>query len=256
MGDRAVDAAAELLSGGLDKLTGVCAVTGVPKANGDGLALVKQMVTSLFAPPPAVTTHIFTGVVAPTELSAPGIPGGSGDPLPMEDALVDPGVPGPDGGDGDAGEEGEEMVESPLTSRRARTMSPKSEKRPPAPAALVSTAVGAESPPVPTVLGVESPAEKIWEERNHSSDLTAFGMAEPCHSQRLAPSRARPSRSGSSVGRADSRVPPTGHKSSKWLLLQLRPDRHPHHQAQAQAALSRVNQARDVRCRHVIDWEQ
>ena len=46
------------------------------------------------------------------------------------------------------------------------------------------------------------------------------------------------------------------HKSSKWLLLQLRPQKHPHHQAQAQAALSRVNQARDVRCRHVTDWEQ
>ena len=40
-------------------------------------------------------------------------------------------------------------------------------------------------------------------------------------------------------------------KSSRWLLLHLRPDKHPHHEAQAEAALSRVNQARDVRCRHV-----
>ena len=45
-------------------------------------------------------------------------------------------------------------------------------------------------------------------------------------------------------------------KSPKWLLLQLRPDKHPHHQAQAQAATSRVNQARDVRSRHVTDWTQ
>ena len=46
------------------------------------------------------------------------------------------------------------------------------------------------------------------------------------------------------------------HKSPKWLLLQLRPDKHPHHKAEAQAAVSRVNQARDVRCRHVTDWTQ
>ena len=45
-------------------------------------------------------------------------------------------------------------------------------------------------------------------------------------------------------------------KSSRWLLLHLRPDKHPHHEAQAEAALSRVNQARDVRCRHVTDWTQ
>ena len=46
------------------------------------------------------------------------------------------------------------------------------------------------------------------------------------------------------------------HKSPKWLILQVHPDRHPDHQAEAKAATSRVNQARDVRCRHVTDWTQ
>ena len=40
------------------------------------------------------------------------------------------------------------------------------------------------------------------------------------------------------------------------ILSQVHPDRHPDHQAEAKAATSRVNQAHDVRCRHVTDWTQ
>ena len=46
------------------------------------------------------------------------------------------------------------------------------------------------------------------------------------------------------------------HKSPKWLLLQVHPDKHLDDQAAAKAAVSRVNQARDVRCKHVTDWTQ
>ena len=46
------------------------------------------------------------------------------------------------------------------------------------------------------------------------------------------------------------------HKSPRWLLAQVHPDKHPHHTSQAQAATARVNQARDIRCRHVTDWTQ
>ena len=40
-------------------------------------------------------------------------------------------------------------------------------------------------------------------------------------------------------------------KSPRWLLKQVHPDKHPNHEAEAEAATARVNQARDVRCRHV-----
>ena len=46
------------------------------------------------------------------------------------------------------------------------------------------------------------------------------------------------------------------HKSPKGLLMQVHPDKHPHHTSQAEAATSRVNQARDIRSRHVTDWTQ
>jgi hypothetical protein len=46
------------------------------------------------------------------------------------------------------------------------------------------------------------------------------------------------------------------HKSPRWLLAQVHPDKHPHHTSQAQAATARVNQARDIRSRHVTDWTQ
>ena len=36
------------------------------------------------------------------------------------------------------------------------------------------------------------------------------------------------------------------HKSTKWLLKQVHPDKHPDHRAEAEAATARVNQARDV----------
>ena len=43
------------------------------------------------------------------------------------------------------------------------------------------------------------------------------------------------------------------HKSTRWLLKQVHPDKHPDHRAEAEAATARVNQARDVRCRHVTE---
>jgi curved DNA-binding protein CbpA len=33
----------------------------------------------------------------------------------------------------------------------------------------------------------------------------------------------------------------------------VRPDKHPDHRAEAEAATARVNQARDVRCRYVTE---
>ena len=53
-----VDLDLELLSGGLDKLLAKCSISGSPKANPDGVALMVQVVTSLFDPPPGVATHI------------------------------------------------------------------------------------------------------------------------------------------------------------------------------------------------------
>jgi hypothetical protein len=47
-----VDLTAELLSGGLDKLAAKCAITGAPKANTEGVALMLRVVTSLLSPPP------------------------------------------------------------------------------------------------------------------------------------------------------------------------------------------------------------
>ena len=46
------------------------------------------------------------------------------------------------------------------------------------------------------------------------------------------------------------------HRSPRWLLAQVHPDKHPHHTSQAEAATARVNQARDIRSRHVTDWTQ
>ena len=43
-------------------------------------------------------------------------------------------------------------------------------------------------------------------------------------------------------------------RSPRWLLAQVHPDKHPHHTSQAQAATARVNQARDIRSRHVTVW--
>ena len=43
------------------------------------------------------------------------------------------------------------------------------------------------------------------------------------------------------------------HKSTRWLLKQVHPDKHPDYRAEAEAATARVNQARDVRCRHVTE---
>ena len=39
----------------------------------------------------------------------------------------------------------------------------------------------------------------------------------------------------------------------KWLLLQVHPDKHPRFQEEAKAAATRVNQAMDVRSRHVTE---
>ena len=46
------------------------------------------------------------------------------------------------------------------------------------------------------------------------------------------------------------------HRSPRWLLAQVHPDKHPHHTSKAEAATARVNQARDIRSRHVADWTQ
>ena len=53
-----MDLDAELLNGGLGKVTSKCSISGRQKANPEGVALVVQVVTSLFAPPPSVATHI------------------------------------------------------------------------------------------------------------------------------------------------------------------------------------------------------
>ena len=39
----------------------------------------------------------------------------------------------------------------------------------------------------------------------------------------------------------------------KWLLYQVHPDKHPNREAEAIAATMRVNQAMDVRSRHVTE---
>ena len=41
------------------------------------------------------------------------------------------------------------------------------------------------------------------------------------------------------------------HRRPKWLLSQVHPDKHPHRKAEAEAAAKCVNQAMDVRSRHV-----
>ena len=43
------------------------------------------------------------------------------------------------------------------------------------------------------------------------------------------------------------------HKRAKWLLSQVHPDRHPDCLDEATAATARVNQAMDVRMRHVTE---
>ena len=44
-------------------------------------------------------------------------------------------------------------------------------------------------------------------------------------------------------------------KRPNWLRLQVHPDKHPDFREEATAATARVNQAMDVRCRHVTDTE-
>ena len=44
-------------------------------------------------------------------------------------------------------------------------------------------------------------------------------------------------------------------KRPNWLRLQVLPDKHPDFREEATAATARVNQAMDVRCRHVTDTE-
>ena len=106
MSARTVDLSVELLNGGLGKLAAKCIINGSPKANPEGVALMVQVVTSLFAPPPGVATHILPELVVPAELPASGIPGGSTDPLKPD--AVDDG----DTAEGGGGEEEESKVES------------------------------------------------------------------------------------------------------------------------------------------------
>ena len=42
-------------------------------------------------------------------------------------------------------------------------------------------------------------------------------------------------------------------KRPKWLLMQVHPDRNPDHITEATAASARVNEAMDVRSRHVTE---
>ena len=42
-------------------------------------------------------------------------------------------------------------------------------------------------------------------------------------------------------------------KRPKWLLVHVHPDRNPDHKAEATAASARVNEAMDVRSRHVTE---
>ena len=42
-------------------------------------------------------------------------------------------------------------------------------------------------------------------------------------------------------------------KRPNWLRLQVHPDKHPDFREEATAATARVNQAMDVRCRHVTE---
>ena len=97
MSAHAADLNAELLSGGLGKVTGKCSINGRQQANPEGVALVVRVVTSLFAPPPSVATHISDPGVA-AELPKSGIPGGSTDPLVVDAS---------DAGDGAEGHEEE-----------------------------------------------------------------------------------------------------------------------------------------------------
>ena len=81
-----VDITVELLSGGLSKLAAMSAITGTLKANAEGVALVVQVVTSLFSPPPSIATHISLDGVAPADLLTSGIQGGSADPSGIDGA--------------------------------------------------------------------------------------------------------------------------------------------------------------------------
>ena len=80
MTTRTVDLDVELLSGGLGKVTSKCSISGRPKANPEGVALMLGVVTSLFASPPGVATHLLEPAIA-VDLTGSGIAGGSDDPV-------------------------------------------------------------------------------------------------------------------------------------------------------------------------------
>ena len=76
MTTRTVDLDVELLSGGLGKVTSKCSISGRPKANPEGVALMLRVVTSLFASPPGVATHLLEPAIT-VDLTGSGIAGGS-----------------------------------------------------------------------------------------------------------------------------------------------------------------------------------
>ena len=92
--------------------------------------------------------------------------------------------------------------------------------------------------------------------RQTDSRLTAAVYDSSTTSRRFCTTAAQQLRQYTTIDSYDSkrqlrqnRQPGLKHKSPKcmpkWLLLQVHPDKHPYHQAEAQAAVSRVNQARD-----------
>ena len=154
MSGRAVDPKVELLHGGLDKLRARCTISGSPKANTEGLVLPVQVVTSLFAPPPIVATHIVKDDVVLAELCPSGIPGGSTDPMDVGAVHADAAAGGGGGGEEESEAEGSEASEDDKVEDQGpgptestpvmASLAPTTSGPPPMPCASVAGMVAAE----------------------------------------------------------------------------------------------------------------
>ena len=138
----------EVLGAGLAKLTSLCTVSGTPKANADGVALVGVVIASLFAPPPGVATHSVEADGGLADFPNPKGPGGSMDPSrarPVAEAVVvQPAGEASDGAsDGGAGEGREYMSDDGVAEAAAAGAAP-------VPGAAL---VDAEMSDAPTLLG-------------------------------------------------------------------------------------------------------
>ena len=138
----------EVLGAGLAKLTSLCTVSGTPKANADGVALVGVVIASLFAPPPGVATHSVEADGGLADFPNPKGPGGSMDPSrarPVAEAVVvEPEGEASDGAsDGGAGEDREYMSDDGAAEAAAAGAAP-------VPGAVL---VDAEMSDAPTLLG-------------------------------------------------------------------------------------------------------